>query len=141
MKCVVKIFLFTWLLCLGYSANAQGNKDKVEEVRMAFIDKKLSLTTNEHEKFWPIYNEYNDKIKAVRKNVRQSFHKAPENLSEKEAEELYQLDLKSKQAEVDLHKQYSEKIKAIIGVKKLVILRNAEEEFKKKLLDSIKEKE
>lgn len=140
MKQALKIFYFTWFLCLSTAIFSQGDKDKVEALRVNFISKKLELSTNESEKFWPVYNEYNDKVKAVRKNLRQSFRKAPENLTEKEAEELIQLDLKSKQAEVDLHKTYSEKIKGIIGVKKLVKLRNAEEEFKREIINSIKEK-
>lgn len=133
-----KILFFLWLY-LPFGSFAQ-DKDKVEALRMSFIEKKLELTKNESEKFWPVYNEYNDKIKALRKNLRQSFKKASENLSEKEAEDLYQLDIKSRQAEVDLHKTYSEKIKGIIGIKKLVKLRNAEDDFKREIINSIKEK-
>ncbi|MGZ4043531.1 MAG: hypothetical protein ACXVO9_10030 [Bacteroidia bacterium] len=125
---------------LPFISLAQGERDKVEALRMSFIEKKLELTKNESEKFWPVYNEYNDKVKALRKNLRVSLKKAPENLSDKEAEELYQLDIKTRQAEVDLHKTYSEKIKGIIGVKKLVKLRNAEDDFKREMINTIKEK-
>ena len=138
MKFSFKIFLLSLLLACNLSLFSQGNKDKVEEMRVAFITKKLELSTSESEKFWPLYNEYNDKIKALRKNLRQSYRKAPDNMTEKEAEELYQLDIKTKQAEAELHKQYSEKIKTVIGAKKIVMLRSAEEEFKQKVLDSIK---
>ncbi|MES2678862.1 MAG: hypothetical protein V4635_03215 [Bacteroidota bacterium] len=141
MNWFVKIFivlvLFAGLPLVSFS---QGEKDKVELLRVSFISKKLDLTNAEAEKFWPVYNEYTDKIKAIRKNLRQSYRRAPEPLSETEAEELYLLDLKSKQAEVDVHKQYGDKIKAIIGVKKSVKLKVAEEEFKREIINSIKEK-
>lgn len=137
MKHLYKILLLLILLSLPTAGFSQhGDKDKVEALRVSFITKKLELTTSESEKFWPVYNEYNDKIKAVRKNLRQSIKKSPDNLSDKEAEEIYQLDMKSKQAEADVHKQYGEKIKGIIGVKKYVTLRKAEEEFKEELLKS-----
>lgn len=132
-KILLLIMLFSWPSA-GFSQ--QGDKDKVEALRVSFITKKLELTTNESEKFWPVYNEYNDKIKALRKNLRQSIKKSPDNLNDKEAEELYLLDMKSKQAEADVHKQYGEKIKGIIGVRKYVTLRKAEEEFKEELLKS-----
>lgn len=140
MKRFYKILFF--LLLLGFSANlkAQGDKDKIEALRVSFISKKLELTTAESEKFWPVYNEYNDKVKALRKNLRQSYKKQVEGMSEKEAEELYQLDLKTKQAEADLHKQYAEKFKTILGVKKTVKLRLAEEEFKREIINTIKDK-
>jgi hypothetical protein len=140
MRKALKIFLLAVLFSFAGSAFAQGDKDKVELLRVNFISKKLELTNSESEKFWPLYNEYSDKVKALRRNLRQSFRKAGENPADKEAEELYQLDLKTKQAEVDLHKTYSEKIKGIIGIKKLVKLRNAEEEFKREIINSIKEK-
>lgn len=114
--------------------------DKVELLRVSFINKKLEFTNSEAEKFWPVYNEYNDKIKAIRKNLRQSYRKKSESLSEAEAEELYDLDLKSKQAELDVHKVYGEKLKNIIGVKKMVRLKMAEEEFKSTMIDVLKGK-
>lgn len=117
-----------------------SQNDRVEELRVAFITKKVELTETESEKFWPVYNEYNDKVKAIRKNLRMSFRKRTEPLSDQDAEDLYQLDLKSKQAELDVHKLYSEKIKAIIGAKKIVRLRVAEEEFKREMINSIKDK-
>ncbi len=140
MKNAIKILIFGWLFCLSFANYGQNDKDKIEALRVSFISKKVELSNNEGEKFWPIYNEYNDKIKAIKKNLRQSIKKAPEVLSDKEAEELYQLDLKSKQAEVDIHKQYSEKLKAVIGAKKMIKLRIAEEEFKREIINSIKDK-
>jgi len=137
----IKIFILCFLVSWSCLALAQGGKDKVEEIRVNFISEQLKLTSSESDKFWPVYNEYNDKIKAIRKNLRQSFKKAPDELSDKEAEELYQLDLRSRQAEVDVHKQYIEKIKAIIGAKKTVKLRVAEEEFKRKVMKAIKDKD
>ncbi|HOZ86764.1 MAG TPA: hypothetical protein PL029_03350 [Bacteroidia bacterium] len=130
------------VLVAGYPlvSFSQAEKDKVELLRVSFINKKLDLTNAESEKFWPVYNEYNDKIKAIRKNLRQSYRRSPEQLSEAEAEELYLLDIKSKQAEVDVHKQYGDKIKGIIGVKKSVRLKVAEEEFKREIINSIREK-
>lgn len=140
MKRILSILIFTFLLFNRQSLFAQSEKDKVEALRIAFISKRVELTTAEAEKFWPVYNEYNDKLKAIKRNLRQSYRKKAETLNDKEAEELYYLDLQSKQAETDVHKVYSEKIKTIIGVKKVVKLRVAEEEFKREIINSIKEK-
>ena len=140
MKRILSILIFSFLLFSGQLLFAQSEKDKVEALRIAFISKRVELTAAEAEKFWPVYNEYNDKLKAIKKNLRQSYRKKAETLNEKEAEELYYLDLQSKQAETDVHKVYSEKIKTIIGVKKVVRLRVAEEEFKREIINSIREK-
>jgi hypothetical protein len=140
MRPLAFILVVFALLFKAQPACAQTEKDKVEALRVAFISKKVELTSSEAEKFWPLYNEYNDKLKAIKRNLRQSYHRAPGNPTEKEAEDLYYLDLQSKQAEADVHKLYSEKLRGIIGVKKMVRLRTAEEEFKREIINSIKEK-
>ncbi len=140
MNRILRILTLLLLLFNRQLLSAQPEKDKVEALRVSFISKRVELTGAEAEKFWPVYNEYNDKIKAIRKNLRQSYRKKSETLTEKEAEELYYLDLQSKQAETDVHKVYSEKIKGIIGFKKFVKLRQAEEDFKREIINTIKEK-
>ncbi|MDX2174618.1 MAG: hypothetical protein SFY56_16050 [Bacteroidota bacterium] len=140
MQRQLKIVIIILLLLQGFVSFSQNDKDKVEALRVAFIGKKLDLTTNESEKFWPIYNEYNDKIKAIRKNLRQSFKKGIDNMSDKELEELYVLEIKSKQAEAEQFKLFNDKIKVIIGTKKTLKLRVAEEEFKKEIIKTIQEK-
>ena len=140
MKYYVKIVFLVCLHFASFFSFAQGEKDKVAELRASFITKKLTLTTTEQEKFWPVYNEYNDKIKAIKRNLKRSYKKGVDNLSDKEAEDLYQLDIKSKQAETEIHTQYSTKLKDILGAKKFVKLRAAEEEFKLEIIKNIKDK-
>ena len=138
MKFILRILIIFLLLFKGTATFAQSEKDKVETLRVSFISKSLELTSSESEKFWPVYNEYTDKIRAIRKNLRQSYKKRSDNLSEQEAEQLYILFIQSKQAEADIHKQYGEKLKAIIGTKKIVKLHVAEEEFRMNVMKSIK---
>lgn len=138
MKFSLRILIIFILLLKGSFLIAQNGRDKVEALRMEYINKRVELNSSEAEKFWPVYNEYNDKIRAIRKNLRQSYKRSSENLSEKEAEQLYYLVIQSKQAEADVTKQYNEKLKLIIGVKKMVKLHLAEEEFRIKVMKSIR---
>jgi hypothetical protein len=140
MKLIIKIIIAFATVLQSYSAFAQSKADKVEALRANFITKKLELTASESEKFWPLYNELNDKINALRKNVRKTFTINPEKLTDAEAEEVYQIDIRSKVLEAEVYKQYSEKIKAAIGVKKAVKLRIAEQAFKREVINSIKDK-
>lgn len=131
------LIIALFVLCIQFTWAQGGNK--VEALRTAFISKRLELTPAEAEKFWPVYNEYNDKMQAIKKNLRQAYKNRVEPLSEKDAEELYKLDIQSHQAEADVYRQYSEKLKAIIGVKKMIVLHLAEDAFRKELIKTIKE--
>lgn len=141
MRRQVNIFITLILfLCLVNKAGAQAQRDKIEELRTTFLSKKLELSSAESEKFWPVYNELNDKIKVLKRNLRMSYKNLPANFTEKEAEDIIALENKSKLAEAELNKVYNDKLKAIIGVKKLVKLQIYEEEFKKEVINAIKEK-
>jgi len=140
MKHAGKILILLVLIFGPVVLLAQNDKEKIEALRVAFINKKLELSISESEKFWPVYNEYNEKLRAVKKNLRQSYKRKPEIISDADAEELFKLEIQTKQAELDLYKQYSERLKQIVGVKKMVILHLAEEEFRQKVLEIVKGK-
>lgn len=136
----IKIVITTFMLFLHFGMQAQAQRDKIEELRASFLLKKMELNTSESEKFWPVYNDFQDKLKVLKRNLRMSYRNLPANFTDKEAEDVLALENKSRAAEAELHKVYKEKIKAIIGPKKLVKLQMYEEEFKKEVINAIKEK-
>jgi hypothetical protein len=135
MRRLFILILAAFLFC-GVT-RAQSGRDKIEALRVAFISKKLDLGASESQKFWPVYNEYNDKVRLIRRNLRQEYHRYSGTITAEEAEALYRLDLASRRSEMETHQVYSEKIRAIIGVQKFIRLRTAEEEFKKEMIKAI----
>jgi hypothetical protein len=115
-----------------------GKNNKVEALRVSFITQKVNLSTQEAQGFWPLYNEYNDKIKFARKNFRQQYAKVNDFKTDKEAEDYLNAELKLQQTEVDLQREYFDKFKKILGAKKTGLLKKAEEEFKKEIIKTIK---
>jgi hypothetical protein len=49
---------------------AQGG-ERLESLRIAFITKQLQLTPQEAEKFWPVYNSYDDEMRKMVRDHRQ----------------------------------------------------------------------
>ena len=39
--------------------------EKIEALKIAFITQKLQLTTDEAQKFWPVYNQYENEIRSL----------------------------------------------------------------------------
>ena len=115
-------------------------RDKIEALRVSFISQKVNLTTQETQLFWPLYNEYNDKLENVKKTFRQQYIKDVDfsNVSDKQAEAYLNAELSVKQKEYELYKEYFEKFKKILPIKKIALIRRAEEDFKKELIKNIK---
>lgn len=118
----------------------QSKKDKIEQLKIAYITKELDLTTEEAEKFWPVYNDMNDAIKAekkARKTKSAELKNNYETLSEKQIEEKTLAILDSEIAEAELKKDHTQKIAKVIGYKKTVKLYRVEKQFKKELLNRL----
>src|SRR5437868_4136815 len=131
----ILIFVLTMFVTMNVFAQ---DKDKVEALRVSFITQKLDLTSAEAQSFWPLYNEYNDKIKSLRKSFRMNYGRQTDFASDKEAEDYLNAEIKLKQNELDAQKEYVEKFKKVLDAKKTGLLRKAEEDFKKEIIKTIK---
>jgi len=137
----IKFFLSLLITVLLFSktVNAQ-NKNKLDDLKAqhtAFITSQLNLSPSESEKFWPIYNEYTEKTRQIKKEDRA---KQQENLSESDAAKMITLDLANEQKLLDLKKQYYTEFQKVIPSSKLAKLDKVEQKFKRHLIERIGEK-
>src|SRR4051812_21621428 len=98
------LFCYTTTFAQPRGERNQERREDIEAQKVAFITQKLNLTPEEAQKFWPVYNQYQDKIQELRKKRRQEGKTAKENfdaLSDKELEQLIDNDLAMKQKELD----------------------------------------
>jgi hypothetical protein len=120
----------------------QERKENIEALKVAFITKKLNLSSEEAQQFWPVYNQYTDKIQDLRKKRKQENREAKQNfdeMSDKEIEQTVDNEIILRQKELDLQKEYHAKFKAVLPIKKVAKLYQAEEQFKRVLLDKLKD--
>ncbi len=126
------------MIFLGAIAHGQDHqkkkltKQEKQAQHVAFITKHLELTTEEAEKFWPVYNELTEKNRAMKKEHRKArTDKKFDEMTDAEIDELMTDAMNMKQKELDLKKEYHEKLKAVIPVRKVAKLYHAEERYKK----------
>ncbi|HRH57427.1 MAG TPA: hypothetical protein PLS10_07230 [Chitinophagales bacterium] len=131
-----KIFLLVAIALTGFlQANAQEGNEKIEAMKIAFITKRLQLTPEESQKFWPVYNQY----EAEKKQIRQSTIGTVKDLKEDgdftnaEAEQAITKYIEFKAKDLDLIKKYVAEFRKILPATKVAKLVTAEEHFKKML--------
>lgn len=129
--------LITLLLFVGLKAQPKpGAKDAINARKVSFLTKSLELTSAEAEKFWPVFNEYEQKKENIRRErikARKKFQ-AMTNPSEKECEALIDQEVESHEKETELSRERHRQMKKILSMKKIAMLYKAEEDFKKILL-------
>ena len=70
MKKIILSALFFLNISYFCLAQEEGRKNKIEAIQVAWFTKELSLTTEEAQRFWPVYNDYRDELVEVRKDTR-----------------------------------------------------------------------
>lgn len=137
MKNILVIVLFFFI---GH-ARAQSPEalKKIEAAKIALITERLNLTPAQAEKFWPVYREYGDRNKEIRKEfdqARRTFD--PNTATEDENKRMLEMATATRQQQFDLEQDYSQRFLQVVTSRQLNNLRTAESDFKEMLLRRIK---
>jgi hypothetical protein len=100
-------FVFTFLIGVAQNGN------RLEALKIAYITKKLDLSPEEAQKFWPIYNMYSAELKQTRQNAIKN------NSSEIELDE----------ATLNIRKKYSSQFGQVLSPQKVDAFFRSEKEF------------
>lgn len=96
-----------------------GGEDKIQALKIAFITQKLELTSFEAQKFWPVYNVYDEEVKKIRRNSKGDVIERDEKL-------------------LKIRKKHNVHFEKILGAKRTNKLYIVEGEFRNVLIKQLK---
>jgi len=109
----MKKYLLILFVMLGALSRAKAQDgEKIQALKIAFITQKLQLTPDEAQKFWPVYNQYDNEIHNI------ELDKSDPNVIDKEEKML------------NVRKKYLTSFEKILGPDKTNRLFNAERDFR-----------
>ena len=136
--------LFLLLSFVGFTQDDSTKKEQIKALKTAFITTELELTSAEAEKFWPIYNTFEEKQFELRHEKIRSYQNRLEKdlatISEKEAEQLL---IKIEAAEDELYqlrKKFNKDLCTVFSPKKVLLLKKYEDDFNRNLLRQMRER-
>ncbi len=107
----------------SFTQAQNGNgRERIQALKVAFITQKLHLTASEAEKFWPVYNQYDNEIMQLR-------------AGDKNGDVL-----ENEQKLLNIRKKYKSSFENILGPQRLNDLYNAERDFRNVLIQRLKER-
>lgn len=139
-----KIILIA-LLFLSINVMAQHkNREHIKALKVSFITEKLDLSEKEAQKFWPIYNDFEKKISAIhykelrslRKNIKENISTLTEDQSKTLLNKIDTAENKLHQLKMDL----SNKLLTVVSAKKILLLKIAEDDFKRKMFEELRKR-
>lgn len=137
---LITLFFMSFYVNAQKTSNKQNRGEKIKALKIAFITEELNLTSNEAEKFWPVYNKYDEILhrleRVERFKIKTKIKKlgGVSSLSEKEAKSLIN---KLSSLEIEAHKtkvKYNTELEKVLSFKKILKLKNAERDFVRKLM-------
>lgn len=119
LKHIITAFCFMLLCCSSISYAQQNKFEAIESEKVAFITKELKLTPAEAQKFFPLYNKYNEEMWELRRAKRgvSSTTPAPRgtnsfnNTRGTQKRDVIAFDAK----EIDIKKKYRTQFSQIVG--------------------------
>lgn len=144
MKKVHLIIVITLLVSTFTYAQGGKFRDQIKASKVAFITNELNLTATEAEKFWPLYNTFDDKQREIKKEKIKGYmnrlDESDDKLTEKEATAALAQMEKTEEELHQLRKKFVTDLKAILPATKILKLKKADEDFNRKLLKLYKNK-
>jgi hypothetical protein len=111
--------------------------EKFKSEKIAFITQAIQLTPQEAEKFWPVYNEYEQKKFALmkeRRDLEEKLQEKRQTFTEKDYAAFSRQMAANMSKDGELIVKYNEEFLKILPAKKVVELYDAEVNFRRQLL-------
>jgi hypothetical protein len=142
-KMVISLIILAVFPLLQLTAQ-NPNLEKLNAYKIAFFTRRLSLTSQEAQKFWPVYNEFQDKRNAIqieRQKFNRNINQNELNMSEKEMIEAGDQHIALQVQEASLAQEYHKKFREILSPAKILRLYQAENQYRLLLLNELKDKQ
>ena len=137
-KTILYTLLFLFISVTAFSQHM--NREKIKLLKTSFITDALDLTSSEAEKFWPVYNLYNDRIQNVKYNLEFTLFRDINNsggidaISDKKATDIIASTIKLEKQLSDSKIELTNELSKVLPPKKIIKLYKAEKDFNRRIL-------
>lgn len=131
-----KLILLSLLLLGSMAAQAQDrdeHREKIKALKTAHITEGLNLTPKEAQQFWPIYNNFEEKRRELYRRERADIENL-DCMTENEATSKLNEYVEIEREDFLLKKKYYNDLRQVFSAKKIMQLKQLEEEFYRNLM-------
>lgn len=129
------IVFYILILFIGIPSYAQKetssrySQEKLESAKVAFVTKRLDLSPQQAEKFWPLYNQHNEERRKLMRQINELSNAVNADIDDKQALELINRKFELKKEILDLENAFTKKIVEIISPVQAIKLSDVNRDF------------
>lgn len=106
---------------------------KIEAIKASYITRRMDLTPEESQRFWPVYNQYQKELTQILIQKRQNMQQ-----SQDDPEKRLNTDIEYENKLLLLRKKYKNEFLKVLTAEKVSLLIRCEREFKEELIQQLK---
>lgn len=110
---------------------------QLENAKIAFITTRVSLTQDQAQKFWPLYNEFSAKRRELNRSGRLLRRDVTEGMTDQQIRDNLTQSFAMRQQELNLEKDYFDKFQKVISLRQVAQLFQAERDFTKEVIKRV----
>lgn len=140
MKKIIIFLLIILIYPVSRSSAQNTNLEKLNNYKIGFFTKRLNLTSEEAEKFWPVYNEYQvqkNQIQLEKVKLNRTFNQSQGTLSDSQLGEIGDKYVDCIVQESALSVTFHKKLKTVLPPDKVIMYYQAENQYKVQLLNEL----
>lgn len=141
-----RILMIVMVLSLSTALGQKGKMsfERLKALKMSYITEKIGLTEEEESVFWEIYDKYEEEIftdcRKKIKNLRRSYMKSTDSISNKEAFEVIQSTNKLEHLALKLKEKRDKELLEKFPAQKILKMHRAEYHFNREMVYKMKSK-
>jgi len=143
MKRLLLVTMVLMLATMFAEMSAQNPEmDRINAYKIAFFTRRLNLTPGEAEKFWPVYNGFDNKRAQLQQERAETMRTLNQNEGKMNNDELIKAADKIVALQVEealLTESLHKKLKEILPPQKVIRVYQAENMFRNQLLNELRE--
>lgn len=127
--------------------NSQGTyenaQQKIQSLKMAYLTQQLDLSPKQAQKFWPVYNQYQQEMQQINRERRQNTQERNnlKNPTDQQIEQSLNRDFQLRQQALQLRENYRKQFRNVIPPRKVSKLYQSEREFNMKLIQELRRRQ
>jgi hypothetical protein len=115
-----------------------GRLNQLDNAKIAFITSRLTLTQDEAQRFWPLYNEFVSRRRELNRSARLLRNEAKNpTLSDTQLRDNFTQDFALRRQQLDLEKNYFDRLQKLLTMRQIAELYQAERDFTKEVLQRV----
>ncbi|MBB4601515.1 Spy/CpxP family protein refolding chaperone [Hymenobacter luteus] len=138
LRRLLVLVLLAVVPALSFAQTGRADRlSQLENAKIAYLTDKISLTQDQAQKFWPVYNDFTTKRRDLNRRMRQLRIASPEALTDQQIRENLTQALALRQQEVKLETDYFEKFQKVLSIRQVGQLYAAERDFTREVIKRV----